>query len=172
MSAAAHDGVPAPAESGPELERAFRSAMGNVATGVAVVTTLADGRPHGTTVSAFQSLSMEPPMMLFSLGNRSVLLERLRVGARVGVNVLAAHHDQVALRFSRSGGDKFADLAWRLEDGAPALPDRHAWVSLRVASLVPGGDHTVVLGDVLTASAASGAPLTYWQRTFGTHHSF
>ncbi|MCW2840948.1 MAG: flavin reductase [Aeromicrobium sp.] len=154
------------------LEKSFRAAMGNVAAPVSVVTTLADEIPYGTTVSAFASLSMDPPMLLVSLDNGSSLLTRLHIGSVVGVNVLGAHQDQVALRFARRGADKFADIPWQVEDGAPALVDRHAWVSMSIVQLVEAGDHTVVLGRVATADTTASAPLTYWQRTFGTHQVF
>ncbi|QGG40408.1 flavin reductase family protein [Aeromicrobium yanjiei] len=151
------------------LQKSFRSAMGNVAAAVSVVTTFHDGGPHGTTVSAFSSLSMDPPMLLVSLDNRSNLLAKLEVGSRIGVNVLAAHQERVALRFAGKGDDKFLDVPWQLEDGAPALRERHAWVALTVERLVVAGDHTLVLGDVEAADSTDAAPLTYWQRTFGTH---
>lgn len=154
------------------LQKSFRSAMGNVAAPVAVVTTFHDGGPHGSTVSAFASLSMDPPMLLVSLANTSNLLAKLERGSRVGVNVLAAHQDQIALRFAGKGEDKFLDVPWDLEDGAPALADRHAWVALTVDQLVVAGDHTLVLGIVGAADISSSGPLTYWQRTFGTHRIF
>jgi len=155
-----------------ELAKSFRKTMGNVAAAVSVVTTLDGGKPHGTTVSAFASLSMAPPMLLVSLDNDSTLLSKLRLESIVGINVLAAHHDQVALRFAQKLDDKFTDVPWQVEDGAPALVDRHAWVAMSVAQLVEAGDHTLVLGDVLAAEASPNAPLTYWQRAFGTHKIF
>ena len=154
------------------LEKSFRASMGNVTTAVSVVTTLVDGRPHGTTVSAFGSLSMDPPMLLISLDNTSTLLSKLTLDARVGVNVLAAHHDQIGLRFAGKGDDKFAGIPWQIEDGAPALVDRHAWVALSIGRFVEAGDHTLVLGHVVAADISDNAPLTYWQRTFGTHAPF
>lgn len=157
---------------GEAVGTAFRQAMGNVAAAVSVVTVLHDGEPHGTTVSAFASLSMEPPMLLVSLDQRSALLGKLRLGSVVGVNVLAAHQDQVALRFAGKGDEKFDGIPWSVEDGAPALVDRHAWVSMSVGQLVRAGDHTLVLGNVLAADASANAGLTYWQRTFGTHRAF
>ncbi|WP_229054791.1 flavin reductase family protein [Aeromicrobium sp. Leaf350] len=153
-------------------QRAFRDAMGNVTASVSVVTTLTDGVPHGTTVSAFMSLSMDPPKLTFALDRGSNLLSRLTVDSIVGVNVLAAHHDQVALRFAGKGDDKFADVPWRLENGAPALVDRHAWVALRISQLVEAGDHVLLIGDVIGADSTPSAPLTYWKRTFGTHQAF
>ncbi|GAA3513150.1 flavin reductase family protein [Aeromicrobium panaciterrae] len=154
------------------LQRAFRAAMGNVASAVSVVTTFIDGKPHGATVSAFMSLSMDPPMVVASLDRSSTLLSKLTIGAPVGLNVLAAHQDQVGLRFAGKGDAKFTDIPWQLEQGAPALVDRHAWLVGRVAELVAGGDHILVLVDILHAETGHQAPLTYWQRTFGTHHAF
>jgi flavin reductase (DIM6/NTAB) family NADH-FMN oxidoreductase RutF len=163
------DDVPTPDPA--VLQKSFRAAMGNVAAAVSVVTTFHDGAPHGATVSAFSSLSMDPPMLLVSLDNRSRLLAKLEVGSRIGVNVLTADQEHVAMRFAGKGDDKFLDVPWQLEDGAPALTERHAWVALTIARLVVAGDHTLVLGDVEAADAATSRPLTYWQRTFGTHHT-
>lgn len=152
-------------------EDALRDAMGNLSTGLTVVTTSSGGAPHGTTLSAVMSLSMDPPMVLLSLSRTSSLLARLQRGGQFGINVLAAHHDQVAIRFSRDLHDRFADLKWE-DEGAPRLADAHAWVLAEVSSTVPAGDHVLVLGDVITAEASEGRPLTYWQRTFGTHQQF
>jgi flavin reductase (DIM6/NTAB) family NADH-FMN oxidoreductase RutF len=160
-------------DSDPVLQQAFRAAMGRVAAPVAVVTTHVAGKPAGTTVSAFVSLSMEPPMLLVSLMRGSYLLSLLSVGSLVGVNVLGAHQADLATQFTGPHDERFSGVTWRLADGAPALAEAHAWVSLRVARLVPAGDHVLVLGDVVDASApgapTDGEPLTYHRRTFGTH---
>lgn len=155
-----------------DLTTDFRHAMGKIASAVSVVTTFDGDEPVGTTVSAFCSLSLDPPMALVSLDRRSSLLALLRPGSPLGLNVLAAHHDQVALRFAQKGVDRFADLPWRESHGAPELGDKAAWVAMRVASLVPAGDHVLVLGDVLAADTYPHAPLVYYQRAFGTHQSF
>lgn len=155
-----------------ELQTDFRVAMGNVAAPVSVVTTYVDERPYGTTVSAFASLSMDPPMLLVSLQDSSHLLSLLRVGTAFGVNVLGSSQAEVAARFASRRDDKFHGVEWSLVHGAPALPGTHAWVALRVAQLVPAGDHVLVLGDVLSAHGGQSAePLTYHQRSFGTHHA-
>jgi flavin reductase (DIM6/NTAB) family NADH-FMN oxidoreductase RutF len=164
-------------EPDPALQAAFRAAMGNVAGPVSVVTTHAAGKPAGTTVSAFVSLSMDPPMLLVSLMRGSYLLSLLSVGSTVGVNVLGAHQAHLAHRFTGRHDERFVDVDWVLLDGAPALAEAHAWISLRVARLVPAGDHVLVLGDVVDAAVgdalpgALAGPLTYHRRTFGTHHS-
>lgn len=154
------------------LQQAFRSAMSNVAAAVSVVTTVQEGRSHGTTVSAFMSLSMNPPQVLVSLDRTSGLLARLHVGSTLGLNVLAAHQEEVAMRFASKDADKFAGIDWSLEHGAPALADRHAWLAGRVYRRIDAGDHVLVLADVLHAEPGDREPLTYWRRSFGTHERF
>lgn len=154
---------------GSNLQDRFREVMGGVATPVSVVTTLSDGRPHGTTVSAFASLSMTPPMVLVSLDRRSDLLTLVRRSGRFGLNVLGAHQTALALAFAKKGADKFADVIWGEEDGVPRLSGALGWLSCDVADLVEGGDHVVVFGAVRAAQATEGRPLTYHSRVFGTH---
>ena len=151
------------------LETEFRAAMRHVASPVAVVTTCAGGQPHGSTVSAFMSLSMQPPMLLVSLDNRSTLLRLLSVGSPLGVNILASGQSDVAALFATRGADRFAAVPWSPRDGAPALDDTHAWVATRVGSLVPAGDHTLVLADVIGAAHDTREPLIYHQKAYGTH---
>jgi len=151
------------------LQAEFRAAMRHVASPVAVVTTYVDDQPHGSTVSAFMSLSMEPPMLLVSLMRGSYLLSLLSVGTSVGVNVLGAHQAALATQFTGRHDQRFVGLDWHLLDGAPAIAEAHAWVALRVARLVPAGDHVLVLGDVVNALADGQSPLTYHRRAFGTH---
>ena len=151
------------------LEEDFRAAMRHVASPVAVVTTYAEDRPHGSTVSAFMSLSMQPPMLLVSLDNRSALLTLLSVGSPLGVNILASGQSEVASLFATRGADRFSTVSWTLRDGSPALDDTHAWVATRVGSMVPAGDHTLVLADVIGAAHDTREPLVYHQRAYGTH---
>jgi flavin reductase (DIM6/NTAB) family NADH-FMN oxidoreductase RutF len=150
------------------LAEEFRAVMAGVATPVSVVTTLADGRPHGTTVSAFASLSMAPPMVLVSLDRESSLLSRLRVGGPFGVNVLGSEQAPLALAFARPG-DRFSGVGWEVDEGAPRLTGSPGWLACTVDRLVPGGDHVIVLGEVQRAETTAGRPLTYHARTFGTH---
>jgi flavin reductase (DIM6/NTAB) family NADH-FMN oxidoreductase RutF len=102
------------------LAEEFRAVMAGVPTPVSVVTTLTDGRrPHGTTVSAFASLSMNPPMVLVSLDRGSDLLARLTIGTVFGVNVLGREQAALALDFARKGADKFTGVDWVDDAGAP-----------------------------------------------------
>lgn len=148
----------------------FREVMASVATPVSVITALCDGLPHGTTVSAFASLSMDPPMVLVSLDRCSDLLARVQRTRRFGVNVLGAGQADVALAFARKGGaGKFDGIAWQTDSGLPRLPGAPGWLACDVSALVDGGDHVIALGTVVAAECLDVPPLTYHGRVFGTH---
>ena len=153
-----------------EVQRSFRAAMREVASPVSVVTAYAAGEPLGATVSAFASLSMDPPMLLVSLQRGARLLGALTVGATFGVNVLTTAQAGLAELFATRGADKFEGTAWALQDGAPRLEGCAAWVALTVADLFTGGDHVVVFGDVIAADADPQAdPMVYRARVYGGH---
>lgn len=149
----------------------FREVMSRVCTPVAVVTSFDDGRPHGTTVSAFTSLSMEPPMVLVSLDRRSDLLAIIRDSGRFGLNVLAHQQAELAMRFARKGTDKFDGVDWTADAGVPRLDGVSGWLACTTASLVDGGDHVIALGNVVATALAAADPLTYHARIFGTHRA-
>jgi flavin reductase (DIM6/NTAB) family NADH-FMN oxidoreductase RutF len=152
------------------LQTRFREVMAGVATPVSVITGIADGLPHGTTVSAFASLSMDPPMVLVSLDRQSELLSLIRESGRFGVNVLGADQSALALAFARKGGTgKFNGVRWEIDHDLPRLPGAPGWLACTVAELVDGGDHVVALGTVVAADTVDGRPLTYHGRLFGTH---
>jgi|tagenome__1003787_1003787.scaffolds.fasta_scaffold20836760_3 flavin reductase (DIM6/NTAB) family NADH-FMN oxidoreductase RutF len=154
----------------PALQDRFREVMAQVPTPVSVVTSMGDGLPHGTTVSAFASLSMTPPMVLVSLDRGSDLLALVRETGRFGVNVLGAEQSALALAFARKGGTgKFDGIRWEVADGLPRLPGAPGWLAAEVETLVDGGDHVVALGRVTAAESTAGRPLTYHGRIFGTH---
>jgi flavin reductase (DIM6/NTAB) family NADH-FMN oxidoreductase RutF len=152
-----------------ELADAFREVMANVCTPVAVVTTTASGRPHGTTVSAFSSLSLTPPMVLVALDEGSELLRSLSTGGPLGVNVLGSGQSALAAAFARKGTEKFSGVSWSLDGRAPRLTRSAGWLGCTVTAFVPGGDHVIVLAEVRRAEPGTGEPLTYHARTFGTH---
>jgi flavin reductase (DIM6/NTAB) family NADH-FMN oxidoreductase RutF len=152
------------------LRAAFRGVMADVATAVTVVTSHVGGVPHGTTVSAFASLSMTPPMVMVALDRSSGLLRAIRESRCFGVNVLGRQQAGLGLAFARKGGaEKFDDIGWSFDMGLPRLARVPGWIACEAAEFIEGGDHIVVFGRVLAAEALGGAPLTYHARTFGTH---
>jgi flavin reductase (DIM6/NTAB) family NADH-FMN oxidoreductase RutF len=146
----------------------FRAAMSQVATPVVVVTAFSQGEPHGTTVGAFTSLSLDPPMISVALDRQSELLAKLRGAERFGVNVLASDQEELATTFSKKGPDKFASTGWRLDSGLPRLPGCAVWLVCRTFELLDGGDHIVVLGTAEHAEVDRRLPLVYHDRAFST----
>lgn len=153
----------------PALRAAFREVMAGTCTPVSVVTATAEGMPYGTTVSAFSSLSIDPPMVLVALDRNSGLLAAVGDAGRFGVNVLASGQSTVARSFARKGLGKFTGCRWVFEMEVPRIPDVGGFLACRAVEFVRGGDHVVVLGRVLSARAVDGRPLTYFRRSYGTH---
>ena len=152
-----------------QLESDFREAMAHVSAPVTVITTTVDGVPYGSTVSAFASLSVNPPMVLLALDNRGALINHVRATMRIGVNVLSSAQPDLAVRFATRGlPDRFAGLDWSLDNGLPRLEGATAWLRCDDITLEPGGDHTVILGTVSAAEATGVDGLTYYQRRFGS----
>ena len=152
-----------------DLEANFREAMAHVSAPVSIVTTMVEGTPHGSTVSAFASLSVHPPMVLLALDNRGSLVNQIRSSGRLGLNVLASDQAELAKRFATRGiADRFSDVDWEEEHGIPRLAGITAWLRCDRVVFEPGGDHTVLLATVTTAQAQGGSGLTYYRRRFGS----
>lgn len=148
----------------------FTEAMSNVCAPVTIITTVTpDGEAYGTTVSAFASLSLTPPMVTISLDKKSVLLEHVRKHGRVGVNILSSDQSELAKNFARSRTDKFEGVEWRLADGLPKIEGCTSWLVCRVDDTVPGGDHVLLLAQVQGIHNSTRTPLVYARRSFGFH---
>lgn len=155
----------------PDVRAAFKHVMAGVATPVSIVTTMSSGTPYGTTVSAFTSLSLNPPMVLVSLDRGSQTLASITHSGRFALNILAAEQTDAALAFAQKGGvGKFEGTAWNLDNELPRLAGIAGWIACTVSNLADGGDHIIALGHVVAAERRDVAPLTYHARTFGTHH--
>jgi flavin reductase (DIM6/NTAB) family NADH-FMN oxidoreductase RutF len=159
------------AQSGPDPQ-AFRDVMAEVCTPVAVITTAVDGAPHGTTVGAFMSLSLSPPMVVVALDRNSDLLAKIRLTRRFGINVLAMSQDQLAVQFAGKGGERFAGVTWWVADGLPRLANAIGWLVCQAKTFLDGGDHILIPAHVQTAKATPAPPLAYHRRVYGTHSGF
>jgi flavin reductase (DIM6/NTAB) family NADH-FMN oxidoreductase RutF len=141
----------------------FRRTLGQFASGVTVVTTRdASSRPLGLTVSAFCSVSLEPPLVLVCIDHRSDANRGLRESGQFAVSVLAEHQEDVSRRFAAPGAfklDGFPFLDGPL--GLPLVPGALAHLECRVRSFHGEGDHAVWVGEVLGATAHSGRPLLH-----------
>jgi flavin reductase (DIM6/NTAB) family NADH-FMN oxidoreductase RutF len=141
----------------------LRRALGAFVTGVTVVTTRnAAGEPVGLTVNSFNAVSLSPPLVLWSLSLRAASFTAFEQATHFAVNVLAADQAALSERFAKTGGDKFANLAWH--DGPadmPLLEGTSASFTCRTASQHPGGDHMIFVGEVLSFQQHERVPLAY-----------
>jgi flavin reductase (DIM6/NTAB) family NADH-FMN oxidoreductase RutF len=146
----------------------FRDVIGHFASGVTVITTSVDGQAYGTTASAVASLSLEPPSLLICMNLESATGQAVARAGRFAVNILGEDHGELALRFARKGGDKFAGVALTGgEHGQPLLAEALASLVCRVTERVAAGTHVVFIGEVEEATARPGAPLAYFRGRFG-----
>lgn len=148
---------------------AFRRALGNFATGITVVTAEnAKGDRIGLTVNSFNSVSLDPPLILWSLDKRSSdSLEVLHDAGHFAVNVLAADQLELSNRFARPQADKFAgvEFTWG-EGGSPRLTGCTACFHCALHQEIDAGDHWILLGRVLSFEDAGRAPLLYHQGAY------
>lgn len=153
--------------------QSFRESMSGVCAPVTVVTVSDGDVPRGATVSAFGSLSLDPPLISVALDRRSSLLERVRLYGRFGVNVLGHHQGELATVFASREPDRFARVPWTDEGGLPRLHGTAGWLACELEQVVEAGDHLLLFGLVHSARTDSTiAPLVYLRRTFGTHSGF
>ncbi|MDT0222931.1 flavin reductase family protein [Gordonia sp. AC31] len=153
-----------------DLSSTFRDAMAHMCAPVSVITTMDGDRPHGTTVSAVMSLSVDPLLIAVALAETSESLRHIRGATAFGVNVLDAAQENIALRFATKGDDKFDTIDWTLATGVPRITGTAVWVACTLAEVVQGGDHALLFGSVVDVERDSeAAPLTYHGRRFGTH---
>jgi flavin reductase (DIM6/NTAB) family NADH-FMN oxidoreductase RutF len=147
----------------------FREVIGHFASGVTVVTTAHDERLHGTTASAVTSLALDPPMLLVCMNSESSTGRAMAAAGRFAVNILGESHGELATRFARKGGDKFAGV--EISDGGrgqPLLAGAIAHLECRVSEQVAAATHIIFIAEVESATAQDdAAPLAYYRGRFG-----
>jgi flavin reductase (DIM6/NTAB) family NADH-FMN oxidoreductase RutF len=148
----------------------FRSALSQFPAGVTVVTTCdGEGRPSGLTASAFTSVSLVPPLVLVCIDHAATAYPDLQAHGWFAINVLGKSQEHLSRRFALTGGDKFAGVAFHGGPaGLPILDDVVAALECRVVHRYAGGDHTIFVGLVESATVTGGSPLVYFQGTY--HH--
>jgi flavin reductase (DIM6/NTAB) family NADH-FMN oxidoreductase RutF len=147
----------------------LRKLLGTYPTGVAIVTTRAsDGRPVGLTINSFASLSLDPPLVLWSLVNRSPSMLAFRECTHFAINVLSGDHESLARRFASAAvPDKFADVAWHTApEGVPALDEAIATLVCAHDHCRDTGDHLLFVGRVVRTASREGAPLVFHSGRF------
>ncbi|MBV2132758.1 flavin reductase [Pseudomonas sp. MAP12] len=150
----------APATFDPQ---AFRAALGTFTTGVTIITTrTAEGEAVGITANSFNSVSLNPPLVLWSLAKNARSLAAFSESRHWNVHVLAAEQEPLSGRFATQGSDKFAGI--ELDDGigpAPLLPGCTARFQCRTAFQYEGGDHVIFVGEVLAFDSSERPPLAF-----------
>ncbi|MGA4837354.1 flavin reductase family protein [Streptomyces sp. G45] len=140
----------------------MRRTMGRFATGVAVVTTSADGAPHGMTVNSLTSVSLDPPLLLVCLTTGARTTEAVTASGRFAVNILSSRQEHLATRFAQRGADHFAGLdVIHGQLHVPVIPDAFARLECTVERHFVAGDHSVVIGEVLDTYERDGEPLGF-----------
>ena len=143
--------------------QAFRAALGTFTTGVTIVTTQAeDGSPVGITANSFNSVSLNPPLVLWSLSKNARSLPIFSSGRHWNVHVLSTEQESLSGRFARQGEDKFGEIQLDTGiSGAPLLQDCTARFQCRTAFQYEGGDHVIFVGEVLAFDHTDRAPLAF-----------
>ena len=141
----------------------FRAALGSFATGVSVITTRApDGTPVGLTANSFNSVSLDPPMVLWSLARKSFSLPAFMAAEHWAVHVLAADQELLSNRFAKAGEDKFAALELdEHPNGVPLLRGCAARFQCRTSFRYEGGDHIIFVGEVSAFDRSEQPPLVF-----------
>lgn len=147
----------------------FRAALGRLASGITVITVHdAEGRDHGMTASAVTSLSLSPSLLLVCVDNAASLAPSMAAATHFGVNILAEEQEPISRRFAEREQDRFEGLAYaRGVGGVPLLADSLAQLECRVFARHPGGDHTIIVGEVLKVHVHEGHPLLYYRGGYG-----
>ena len=143
--------------------RHFRNALGRFTTGVTIVTCLdAAGTPVGLTANSFNALSLDPPLVLWSLRSASPSMAAFEAAPRFAVNVLSESQVELSRRFASRSENRFADLPWAAgEHGSPVLTGCAAVFECETLSQQTAGDHRLFIGRVLACSESPLPPLLF-----------
>jgi flavin reductase (DIM6/NTAB) family NADH-FMN oxidoreductase RutF/DNA-binding IclR family transcriptional regulator len=142
--------------------RELRNVFGCFVTGVTVVTTVdAEGTDQGVTANSFSSVSLDPPLVLWSQAKSARSFPAFRDSEGFVVNILSEHQRSISQRFATPGTDKFAGISTIRIDGLPALQECCAYLQCRKVAMYPGGDHIVYLGEVVEVERNDRRPLAF-----------
>ena len=153
-------------------DRQFRDALSQFATGVSVMCAHGPhGRFVGLTANSFNSVSLDPPLIVWSLNGRSTSLVAFEKTEHYAINVLAHDQTDLARRFSRPHVDRFEGVEFRLgAAGAPLIDGCVAWFECRHHARHRTGDHMLFIGEVMTCGRRKDAGLLFHHGRFGTTH--
>jgi len=142
----------------------FKLAMSHFASGVTVVTTEHEGKPFGMTVASFASLSLHPPLVLVCVEKSVKTHEAIAASGKFGVSILSREQTDISAKFAARSDDKFTGVeVSRGELGVPLIAGALTTLECSLRNTLPGGDHTIFVGEVVGAETRDGAPLLYFR---------
>lgn len=148
---------------------AFRNLLGRFASGVTVVTTIDDaGDDSGMTVSAFSSVSLEPPLILVCIDHDATMHASLTRVTHFGISILSSGQEELARRFAEQDATRFDGVGFTRGRGGMALiDDALAHIECTRVAVHEAGDHTIIVGEVDSAIVNEGDPLLYYRGGYG-----
>ncbi|HTJ96544.1 MAG TPA: flavin reductase family protein [Rhodocyclaceae bacterium] len=148
----------------------LRYALSSFATGVTVVTTRdANGQQHGLTANSFASVSLDPPLVLWSISRGTPSFEAFRGCSHYAVNILSSDQEEISNRFAHASPDKFAGLEYTLGvGGSPVLAGCIASFECRNETQHDGGDHVILVGRVQNFKVDMGTPLLFFASRYAS----
>lgn len=145
----------------------FRQALGHYASGITVITSHLDGAPVGFTCQSFYSVSVNPPLVSFSVMSSSASYPAIRQAGRFAVNILSGEQVGISNQFARRGSDKWQGVEWQDSPlGNPLIAGSLHWLDCEIHAEHVAGDHLIVIGEVKALNlqeASAGAPLLYFK---------
>jgi flavin reductase (DIM6/NTAB) family NADH-FMN oxidoreductase RutF len=148
-------------------EAQFKLAMSHFASGVTIVTTEHEGRPYGMTVASFASLSLHPPLVLVCIEKSVKTHDAIAGAGAFGVSILAQEQQAVSGKFASKRDDKFEGVSVRRgELNVPLIEGATCTLECRLHAQLPGGDHSIFVGEVVDAQTTEDAPLVYYRSAY------
>jgi flavin reductase (DIM6/NTAB) family NADH-FMN oxidoreductase RutF len=145
----------------------FKLAMSQFASGVTVVTTELEGERFGMTVASFASLSLHPPLAIVCIEKNVRSHDAIAAAGHFGISILASDQAAISNRFASRAEDKFEGVAVRKGvTGVPLIEGAVCTIECRLREALPGGDHSIFVGEVLEASSTETAPLVYFRSSY------
>lgn len=146
--------------------REFRNACGRFATGITIVSTEVDGEIHGMTANGFMSVSLEPPLILVSVGKKARSHELIAQSGSYGVSILTAAQQPLSNHFA-GRPDENLNIPWEELDGNPVIAGTLAQISAKVVDAHEAGDHTLYIAEVTAFNYSEGEPILYYYTGYG-----
>jgi 3-hydroxy-9,10-secoandrosta-1,3,5(10)-triene-9,17-dione monooxygenase reductase component len=148
----------------------YKSVLGTFCSGITIIGALVGDEPVGLTCQSFFAVSLDPPLVGFSVARSSTSFPRIRNASTLTINILGEDQDGLSRAFSRSGADKWRDVMWeRSAHGTPRISACLAWIHCGISAEYDAGDHIIILARVLDLeSNDSGGPLLYFKGEYAS----